>query len=450
MTSKAYQGVEVGRVTGIYTTWSAAKEQVDGFCGECHEGFDTLEECVNFMLANNKHTEGNLKVFGPRGGQYSLRDWKKKQEATDIEQTYVKLPISTSVDASAFRMNVEPTRHAQCQTCTRVISDVVTALSTITKRLDAMDNYQSRLTSLLEAKTVQCDTLSTECSDLRIKVHNLTLKIQEQTWKTFRAANTTTKSLLIGSSIIRDVKEDQLIDTKVISKSGARISNLCEVVDNLPQGVQYDRAILVAGGNDCDREQTAEDVLKNYKTLGEKIKKISPSLTVSSICPRMVPDGITDRIDAVNAGLQVMCADEGWTYVNNDSSFHLGDGEINNGYLIPDGVHLTRRATNRLAQNLSLKIKDPKAGVCGAPHTKRNTTPRNKQHSHAGTPEQTTTDTTDNTDPINVNHAFWNSARRKAAKHTTAHTYPQHVRSHTEHLSGETNARTSRSMLLLW
>jgi len=51
MASKAYHGVEGDKVTGIYTTWSAAKEQVDGFSGECRKGFETLDECVNFMVA---------------------------------------------------------------------------------------------------------------------------------------------------------------------------------------------------------------------------------------------------------------------------------------------------------------------------------------------------------------------------------------------------------------
>ena len=34
------------------------------------------------------------------------------------------------------------------------------------------------------------------------------------------------------------------------------------------------------------------------------------NLAVSSVCPRDVSDDVTTHIDAVNAGLQVMCAEE--------------------------------------------------------------------------------------------------------------------------------------------
>ena len=190
-------------------------------------------------------------------------------------------------------------------------------------------------------------------------------------------------------------------------------------------------------------------IMYRNRILGEKLKKVSASLMAFGICSRIVPDVIADRINTVNARLQVMCTDGGWTYVNNDPSFHLGDERINDGYLIPDGVHLTRRAVNRLAQNISLNSKDPKAYVCGASHTKWNTTSLNKQHGHVDTPKQTTTDATDNKGSINVNHAFWNLAQRKVANNTTAQTYPNHIRRHTAHTAREINTRIMWSMLLL-
>ena len=113
MSNTAYHRVEVGRVTGIYTTWSAAKEQGDDFLGECHEGFEILAGCVSFLLANNRRTEGNMKVFGRRSAQYSLRVWKRKQEITEIEQAFVKPPVSTSGDTSTRGTYVEPVRHAK-------------------------------------------------------------------------------------------------------------------------------------------------------------------------------------------------------------------------------------------------------------------------------------------------------------------------------------------------
>jgi hypothetical protein len=79
---KKYHGVAKGRVPGIYLNWSLANEQTDGYPSECHAGFDDLDSCVAFMLSNH-HSEESIKVFGQRGGQYTLRDWIRRQSPDD-------------------------------------------------------------------------------------------------------------------------------------------------------------------------------------------------------------------------------------------------------------------------------------------------------------------------------------------------------------------------------
>ena len=44
---------------------------------------------------------------------------------------------------------------------------------------------------------------------------------------------------------------------------------------------------------------------------------------------------------------------------------------MNDGYLTPDGVHITNTAMNRVAQNLKLHVKDTAQGVCKATSKKR-------------------------------------------------------------------------------
>jgi len=38
-----------GHITGIYTTWDEAKEQVDGYPGAVYKSFKTEEEAKNWM-----------------------------------------------------------------------------------------------------------------------------------------------------------------------------------------------------------------------------------------------------------------------------------------------------------------------------------------------------------------------------------------------------------------
>ena len=85
---------------------------------------------------------------------------------------------------------------------------------------------------------------------------------------------------------------------------------------------------------------------------------------MSSICPRNKTVGLTQTIDAVNAGLQSLCSDESLTFINNDPAFHLADGTINGGYLLQDGIHLTHKATERLAKNLNLVLERPERERC--------------------------------------------------------------------------------------
>ena len=67
----------------------------------------------------------------------------------------------------------------------------------------------------------------------------------------------------------------------------------------------------------------------------------------------------------MNAGLLVTCSDtDGVEFTDSTPSFRLADGAINDGYYMPDGIHITKTAMNRLASNLQLKVKSRAEGVC--------------------------------------------------------------------------------------
>ena len=100
------------------------------------------------------------------------------------------------------------------------------------------------------------------------------------------------------------------------------------------------------------------DILETNDSLIEIAKTKAENITVSSICPRNTAVKTQTSIDALNAGLQDLCATKGCDYVDQRGSFTLGDGSINDGYILPDGVHLNRSGANRLAKNLKLKVKD--------------------------------------------------------------------------------------------
>lgn len=50
MAKKKFYAVKVGKVPGIYSTWSECEEQVKGFPGAIYKAFAALSEAENFML----------------------------------------------------------------------------------------------------------------------------------------------------------------------------------------------------------------------------------------------------------------------------------------------------------------------------------------------------------------------------------------------------------------
>ena len=66
---------------------------------------------------------------------------------------------------------------------------------------------------------------------------------------------------------------------------------------------------------------------------------------------------LNERIDTLNFGLQGLCDDLQMDYIDHSPSFKLKDGTFNDSCSVPDGVHLTRAATNKLVSNLRLELR---------------------------------------------------------------------------------------------
>ena len=112
--------------------------------------------------------------------------------------------------------------------------------------------------------------------------------------------------------------------------------------------------------------------MNEYSDLILFTQEIVSSVCVSSVCLRARSPQVKVRIDGLNAALSVLCGDHAVEFVNNDPSFYLQDGNVNDGYLLPDGVHLSRAATNKLVTNLKLPLRHGEATThvdhhwCGA------------------------------------------------------------------------------------
>ena len=110
---KKYHSVASGREPGIYLNETIALNQVNDLSYALHDGYDTLDEAISFMLTNGEHTEDNIAVFGPRGGRYTLRDWMRKSDTTgDMDNTNAKqLTVTDTSQTTIWYQSQETNKH---------------------------------------------------------------------------------------------------------------------------------------------------------------------------------------------------------------------------------------------------------------------------------------------------------------------------------------------------
>jgi hypothetical protein len=171
--------------------------------------------------------------------------------------------------------------------------------------------------------------------------------------------------------VIRDIDEANLLNTDIHCIHGGYIKDATDFLDDIPEN-RYKQIVTLIGGNNCeDRRCDEQDIINEYKELIVKANSKAQQTTVASILPRIcLDDEVMKKIDKVNNELATYCnsLDDTLKFVNNDTSFKLQDGDVNDGYFLMDGnttkqVHLNFKGTKKLCHNLDLKVKAGKTAT---------------------------------------------------------------------------------------
>ena len=275
-------------------------------------------------------------------------------------------------------------------------------MARLVEMVQGMTSSMTRLQEQHDRAMAKADerhqNLAAENDDLRQRISDLSRQASSDHWRQLKSPHGT---VVIGSSIIRDISEEKLVATQCICKRGGVIKDLQEALDSLPMKKPSSRIILIGGGNDCDTDNDDLDVsgiTSQYKDLVECAKAKATSVTICSVCPRNKTAAVNQRIDSLNAGLKDIASDLGVDFLNNDPIFHLQDGTLNDGYLLADGVHLTRPATNHLVANMQLSLRQGE--TCAySDHRRKTSAQDSPAHASVG----------DGGD--NYSHPFWQKAK---------------------------------------
>lgn len=304
-----------------------------------------------------------------------------------------------------FKCRRMPSQVLELTTAVNALSQLVQSLTDTTRDLQ---KQQERTVVLLKERDESLDKLTNENLQLRQRVAEVIADPNKDKRSQSPKPHGT---VILGSSIIRDIDQNKLVATKCICIPGGYINDIQAAVDKFPPGEKLCRAVLVVGGNDCDsrEDKVIADILAEYKDLIEGAKTIASSVTVSSICPRRKSPELTERIDALNAGLQVLCGELKVDFVDHNPSFHLQDGTFNEGFILPDNVHLTRAATIKLVSNLKLHLRQ------GEEHAHTDHRRRDDAVSEAPKP-RSQTEASSVSDDLDLSLSFWQKATQKARR----------------------------------
>ena len=215
--------------------------------------------------------------------------------------------------------------------------------------------------SLTKLVTANSDLKRTVESQKQV-IYNLETKVNKlsNTYSTGSHSHVTDNrnDLIIGSSVIRDIDQSKLQKTTVKCIRGGRIHDIGNVLKKSSEN--YQSVSIIVRENDCGNRSAAaapvDEILTSYKETVAEARNLTSDIRIAIVLPRDVGQETSERIDALNAGLIEMCTAEGLTLINNEETFKLKDGSINDGYYLDDGTHLIMAGTNRLAKNLKVNL----------------------------------------------------------------------------------------------
>ena len=265
-----------------------------------------------------------------------------------------------------------------CKTC----AGAVTNIGRLSK---IADDLQSTCTAKFDDLKTRLDQKNHECNEMKRQLDMLKKEVTElrkckcvcqkkdgKTMSDESTVPTTSPHLILADSILRDVDKQKLIDTSLVSLPGAKIATLREKLGNY-HGSTLESVTFHVATNDLDsikdNPDKLDDIVSEYKGMIEDCKRLTSSVIVSSVCPRM--DDVGELVEPFNNALKELCDDDHVTYIDHSCNFKLGDGKINDGYIWKNGPHLTRPGVNRLVRNLNIRTR---AGILDVtrPHVRHN------------------------------------------------------------------------------
>lgn len=176
--------------------------------------------------------------------------------------------------------------------------------------------------------------------------------LQNHGTKTSTAHESTknSKTLIIGSSILKGIKTKGLINTDICTNRGADIITLIKVIEgkNL---ADYKSIIIHIGGNDLSNGYTLNSIYENYLSLLYLLRAKSNKDTVLMVSG--MPPRWGTNVQALNMLLKDLCDNLNLQFIDHTMEFHDTNGYVKHELLHSDGIHLSKKGTSTFLHNIN-------------------------------------------------------------------------------------------------
>jgi hypothetical protein len=218
------------------------------------------------------------------------------------------------------------------------------------KEISDLKNDNATLAGLLNEQRAQIADLTQQIGSLHQPTENKAAKVINAT------TTSNPKTLLIGDSIIKDINEAGLENTKVECLRGARIADIASEITDLRS---YEAVIVHGGTNDCTEDKDIELAKNALKSMVDNIHDQAhhTQIYLSTIFPRTDEEGKhQNRVDNMNTYYrEIADKTEHCDIIDNDSNFKMRNNEADDNALNGSKLHLSKSGTRKLLRNLNAK-----------------------------------------------------------------------------------------------
>ena len=133
------------------------------------------------------------------------------------------------------------------------------------KILKGRDLTMVKLVKSIDKKDKQYNDLIKTVTDLVSQNAELITMLSQRKWQAFRNKSPHPRTILIWSSIVKDIDQNKLTNAVVKCLSGAKVVTLTEEAEKLPDN-SFDRLVIVGGENSCSDTKDSNAVVSGLRS----------------------------------------------------------------------------------------------------------------------------------------------------------------------------------------